>query len=68
MPTPKRASMREGPLAQLFRKTAEDTAPNAEPLRLRSRRLRLLLPLSRSRLSGGHARTRLWPRRSRLSL
>jgi len=30
MPTGKRASMREGPLADLFRKTAEDTAP-AEP-------------------------------------
>ena len=27
MPTGKRASMREGPLADLFRKTAEDTAP-----------------------------------------
>jgi cell division protein FtsZ len=27
MPTAKRASMREGPLSQLFRKTAEDTAP-----------------------------------------
>src|SRR5690348_15539851 len=27
MPTGKRASMREGPLAALFRKTAEDTAP-----------------------------------------
>ena len=26
MPTAKRASMREGPLAALFRKTAEDTA------------------------------------------
>jgi cell division protein FtsZ len=26
MPTPKRASMREGPLSQLFRKTAEETA------------------------------------------
>jgi cell division protein FtsZ len=30
MPNPKRASMREGPLAALFRKTAEDTAPGAE--------------------------------------
>ncbi len=30
MPTGKRASMREGPLAALFRKTAEDTAPGAE--------------------------------------
>src|SRR5205823_11740249 len=29
MPTGKRASMREGPLAALFRKTAEDTAPGA---------------------------------------
>ncbi len=28
MPTGKRASMREGPLAALFRKTAEDTAPD----------------------------------------
>ena len=27
MPTGKRASMREGPLADLFRKTAEDTTP-----------------------------------------
>ena len=27
MPTPKRASMREGPLSQLFRKTAEDAKP-----------------------------------------
>jgi cell division protein FtsZ len=31
MPTGKRASMREGPLAALFRKTAEDTAPGAGP-------------------------------------
>jgi cell division protein FtsZ len=32
MPTGKRASMREGPLAALFRKTAEDTAqPGKEP-------------------------------------
>jgi cell division protein FtsZ len=30
MPTGKRASMREGPLAALFRKTAEDTAPGTE--------------------------------------
>ena len=31
MPTGKRASMREGPLAALFRKTAEDTGqPGAE--------------------------------------
>ena len=30
MPTAKRASMREGPLAALFRKTADDTGP-AEP-------------------------------------
>ncbi len=30
MPTGKRASMREGPLAALFRKTAEDTATPAE--------------------------------------
>jgi cell division protein FtsZ len=29
MPTGKRASMREGPLAALFRKTAEDTSPGA---------------------------------------
>jgi cell division protein FtsZ len=28
MPTAKRASMREGPLSQLFRKTVEDTAPS----------------------------------------
>ncbi|MDE3130625.1 MAG: cell division protein FtsZ [Acidobacteriota bacterium] len=28
MPTAKRASMREGPLAQLFRKTAQETAPD----------------------------------------
>ena len=27
MPTGKRASMREGPLAALFRKTAEDVEP-----------------------------------------
>jgi len=33
MPTPKRASMREGPLSQLFRKTAEDTAHEAQPSR-----------------------------------
>jgi len=31
MPTPKRASMREGPLSQLFRKTAEDTSHEAKP-------------------------------------
>jgi cell division protein FtsZ len=31
MPTPKRASMREGPLSQLFRKTAEDTAQEKPP-------------------------------------
>ena len=33
MPTGKRASMREGPLADLFRKTTEDTgpAPEAKP-------------------------------------
>jgi cell division protein FtsZ len=31
MPTGKRASMREGPLAALFRKTAEDVEPKAEP-------------------------------------
>jgi cell division protein FtsZ len=30
MPTAKRASMREGPLSQLFRKTAQETAPNGE--------------------------------------
>jgi cell division protein FtsZ len=30
MPTGKRASMREGPLAALFRKTAEDTGPGAK--------------------------------------
>ncbi len=30
MPNAKRASMREGPLAALFRKTAEDPAPEAE--------------------------------------
>jgi cell division protein FtsZ len=29
MPTAKRASMREGPLSQLFRKTAQDTTPEA---------------------------------------
>ena len=29
MPTGKRASMREGPLAALFRKTAEDTGSKA---------------------------------------
>jgi cell division protein FtsZ len=29
MPTAKRASMREGPLSQLFRKTAEDTHPGS---------------------------------------
>ena len=34
MPTGKRASMREGPLAALFRKTAEDTGqPGSQPLR-----------------------------------
>ncbi len=31
MPTAKRASMREGPLSQLFRKTALDTEPPTEP-------------------------------------
>jgi cell division protein FtsZ len=31
MPTGKRASMREGPLAALFRKTAEETSPPAQP-------------------------------------
>ncbi len=31
MPTAKRASMREGPLSQLFRKTVEDTAPTNSP-------------------------------------
>ena len=31
MPTGKRASMREGPLADLFRKTAEDTTPAKAP-------------------------------------
>ena len=31
MATGKRASMREGPLADLFRKTAEDTGPGAAP-------------------------------------
>ncbi len=31
MPTGKRASMREGPLAALFRKTTEDTAKPSEP-------------------------------------
>ena len=30
MPTGKRASMREGPLAALFRKTAQDVDPGAE--------------------------------------
>src|SRR5215472_13127144 len=30
MPTGKRASMREGPLAALFRKTAEDTREHSE--------------------------------------
>ncbi len=30
MPTAKRASMREGPLSQLFRKTAEDSGPGTE--------------------------------------
>jgi len=30
MPTAKRASMREGPLSQLFRKTAQETTPNPE--------------------------------------
>ena len=30
MPTGKRASMREGPLAALFRKTAEDAGPEGE--------------------------------------
>ncbi len=30
MPTAKRASMREGPLSQLFRKTAETASPDAE--------------------------------------
>ena len=30
MPTAKRASMREGPLSQLFRKTAQDTTPHTE--------------------------------------
>ena len=37
MPNAKRASMREGPLAALFRKTAEDTGPEpgAEPRRSR---------------------------------
>jgi cell division protein FtsZ len=30
MPTAKRASMREGPLSQLFRKTAQETSQNAE--------------------------------------
>src|ERR1700685_1716139 len=29
MPNAKRASMREGPLSQLFRKTAEDTHPGS---------------------------------------
>jgi cell division protein FtsZ len=31
MPNAKRASMREGPLAALFRKTSEDTAPGSQP-------------------------------------
>ena len=31
MPTGKRASMREGPLAALFRKTAEDTGQPGQP-------------------------------------
>ncbi len=31
MPTGKRASMREGPLADLFRRTAEDSSPPAPP-------------------------------------
>ena len=31
MANAKRASMREGPLAALFRKTAEDTAPSQTP-------------------------------------
>ena len=31
MPQNKRASMREGPLAALFRKTTEDTAPGSHP-------------------------------------
>ena len=31
MATGKRASMREGPLADLFRKTAEDTTPAEKP-------------------------------------
>src|SRR6266540_5476485 len=31
MASGKRASMREGPLAQLFRKTEEDAAPEAKP-------------------------------------
>ena len=30
MPTGKRASMREGPLAALFRKTAEETGPQGK--------------------------------------
>ncbi len=33
MPTPKRASMREGPLSQLFKKTAEDTTNALEQSR-----------------------------------
>src|SRR3982074_246421 len=31
MPSPKRASMREGPLAALFRKTADDPAAPGDP-------------------------------------
>ena len=37
MPTGKRASMREGPLADLFRKTAEDTRRRRQPSRARGR-------------------------------
>jgi cell division protein FtsZ len=38
MPTGKRASMREGPLAALFRKTAEDSAGTEEPAEETKRR------------------------------
>jgi cell division protein FtsZ len=38
MPTGKRASMREGPLAALFRKTSEDSAEEEKPRTTKSRR------------------------------
>jgi cell division protein FtsZ len=49
MASGKRASMREGPLAQLFRKTEEDAAPDAKPREERAEEQRQAPPEERRR-------------------